>query len=78
MYNSNPSNAAKKIESAAKSLGAKIKVDGTLTVEEMTSMNKLDAVALVNKICEKRLSYMQGLKVWKKYKKGWTKRVNSS
>lgn len=77
MYNSNPSNAAKKIEKAAKSLGANIKVDGTLTIAEMTSMNKLDSVELTNKICSNRLSYMQGLKVWKKYKKGWTKRVNA-
>ena len=77
MYNSNPYNAAKQIEKAAKSLGAKIKVDGTLTIAEMTSMNKLDSDKLRDKICDYRLAYMQGLKVWKKYKKGWTKRVTA-
>ena len=40
-------------------------------------MNTVNANDLANQICKNRLSYMQGLKVWKTYKKGWTKRVNS-
>jgi lysozyme family protein len=77
IYNSNPSNAAKRIEKAAQTFGLKVKVDGVLTKEELKRMNTVNANDLANQICKNRLSYMQGLKVWKTYKNGWTKRVNS-
>ena len=77
IYNSNPSNAAKCIEKAAQTFGLKVKVDGVLTKEELKRMNTVNANDLANQICKNRLSYIQGLKVWKTYKKGWTKRVNS-
>lgn len=77
IYNSNPSNAAKRIEKAAQTFGLKVKVDGVLTKEELKRMNTVNANDLANQICKNRLSYIQGLKVWKTYKNGWTKRVNS-
>ena len=78
MYNSNPTTAAKKIEKAAVSVGVKnIKIDGKLTISELNEINKCNTDNLANKICDSRLSYMKSLKVWKKYKNGWTKRVIS-
>ncbi len=78
MYNSNPTTAAKKIEKAAVSVGVKnIKIDGKLTISELNEINKCNTDNLANKICDSRLSYMKSLKVWKKYKNGWTKRVMS-
>lgn len=75
MYNSNPTNAAKKIEQAAKSYGIEgIKSDGVLTKKELSKLNK-GGKSLANTICKKRIGYMQSLKGWKKYGKGWSKRV---
>lgn len=77
MYNSNSTRAAKRIEKAAQCFGLDIKKDGVLTPYELKQLNKVNTNDLVKKICTYRLSYMQSLKVWKKYGKGWTKRVNS-
>lgn len=77
MYNSNPTKASKYIEKAAKAYGISgIKQDGIITKKEMKLINTGGA-ELANIICDKRLGYMQSLKVWKTYKKGWSKRVNA-
>jgi lysozyme family protein len=65
----------KKYEKAAKKYGISgIKVDGKITIKEMKKINS-GGEGLANRICVQRISYMQGLKGWKKYGKGWSKRV---
>ena len=78
VYNSNPTNAMKIIEKKLVSLGVQgIKVDGSLSKKEIDKMNTLNGDKLANHICDARLSYMKTLKVWSKYKNGWSKRVNA-
>lgn len=77
MYNSNPTTASKQIEKAAKAYGISgIKVDGIITSKEMKKINNGGA-KLAKKICDYRISYMKSLKGWKKYGKGWSKRVTA-
>ena len=78
VYNSNPTNAMKTIEKKLVSLGVKgVKIDGTLSKKEIEKMNSLSGNKLANNICDARLSYMKTLKVWSKYKNGWSTRVNA-
>ena len=70
--NSGPSQSVKWLQRA---LGIKAADGqlGVLTLDKVQGVNDHDA--LVERICEQRMKFLQALKHWWKYKNGWTKRV---
>ncbi len=47
---------------------------GAMTADALTL--ERDADALIARICERRMAFLQALKTWKTFGKGWTARVN--
>jgi lysozyme family protein len=69
--NSGPGQAAKWLQAC---VGAPI--DGFIGhVTLSRAMVTRDRIALVNALCDRRLTFMQGLKAWVFFKKGWRARV---
>lgn len=78
IFNSNPANASKIIERTINQLSdTNVKVNGSLSSKDIAMINTLDPEKFVKALCDNRLGYMKSLKAWKKYGKGWSKRVNS-
>lgn len=56
---------------------AGVKVDGILGQATMAAVKaNVNNDVLIGIICDQRLRFMKELKTWKKYKNGWTSRVN--
>lgn len=68
--NSGPSRAAQHLQRA---LG--VEADGHIGPKTVAAAAKSDPAALINAICDSRLRFMQGLKTWRTFGKGWTRRV---
>lgn len=68
--NSGPSRSAKDLQRV---VGAG--VDGIIGPETFRQLGTMSPVAIVQKLCARRLSFMRGLAIWKTFGKGWTRRV---
>lgn len=69
--NSGPSRAAKHLQTA---LG--VQADGDIGPKTLAAAEKANAVTLINTIKQTRLRFLQGLKTWGTFGKGWLRRVN--
>ncbi|RWF74504.1 MAG: hypothetical protein EOQ34_05085 [Mesorhizobium sp.] len=68
--NSGPSRAVKDLQRV---VGAA--VDGQMGPGTLKAVILADNKATIQKLCARRLSFMQGLKIWKTFKRGWSRRV---
>lgn len=68
--NSGPGRAAKWLQAAVG-----VKVDGDVGPDTIKAVLQADVRAAIVKLCAKRLSFMQGLKIWDTFKRGWSRRV---
>jgi lysozyme family protein len=68
--NSGVSRAAKVLQHAVG-----VQVDGHIGPKTIAATVKTDIPALINVICDERLHFLQGLKIWPVYKNGWSRRV---
>ena len=68
--NSGVSRAAKVLQHAVG-----VQVDGHIGPKTIAATAKTDIPALINVICDERLHFLQGLKIWPVYKNGWSRRV---
>lgn len=73
--NSGVARAALILEQALAKLGRRLKVDGVLDDETLAALKGVLPTALIDAICDLRLSFMRKLKVWPTYKTSWTRRV---
>lgn len=68
--NSGPGRAAKELQRV---VGAK--VDGRIGGETVKATILADGKAVIKAICARRLSFMQSLRIWNTFKRGWSRRV---
>lgn len=68
--NSGPSRAAKELQRV---LG--VKQDGVIGLKTLAAIKSKNLQTLIVEYCERRLSFMQSLKIWPTFKRGWTIRV---
>lgn len=69
--NSGPSRSVKDLQRV---LG--VKVDGVVgRLETLPALGKADGKSVIQKLCARRLSFMQSLKIWETFKRGWSRRV---
>ncbi|MDX8492952.1 glycosyl hydrolase 108 family protein [Mesorhizobium sp. VK22B] len=68
--NSGPSRAVKDLQRV---VGAP--VDGKMGPGTLKAVILADNKATIQKLCARRLTSMQGLKIWKTFKRGWSRRV---
>lgn len=68
--NSGPGRSAKWLQAA---VGAK--VDGDIGPKTLARVGELDAIELVDAMCDRRLAFLQGLSTWSTFGKGWGRRV---
>lgn len=68
--NSGVGRAAKELQRV---VGAK--VDGKVGGETLKATIVADSKATIKAICARRLSFMQSLKIWETFKRGWSRRV---
>jgi lysozyme family protein len=52
-----------------------ISVSGRIDDATLAVLGKREARALVQSICDERLRFLQGLKIWPVFGKGWSKRI---
>lgn len=66
------------VSHAVKALQAALNVpaDGVLGPLTLKSAQEANPVSLVDKLCQARLQFLQGLNTFNKFGKGWTTRVN--
>lgn len=69
-YNSGPAQAIKELQRA---LG--VNADGSIGLQTLEALAVCDQVAVINGVCDRRLTFMKGLKNWRANKNGWTSRV---
>mgnify|MGYP000117872758 CR=1 FL=1 len=50
-------------------------VDGYIGGFTLKAVNRADPKKLINKMCDSRLSFMQKLRNWKSFGRGWSRRV---
>jgi len=73
--NSGPGRAAKLLQQA---LGfAKADIDGVIGAKTMAAVKAADPIDLIGAYNEARLAFMQTLRIWSTFGKGWTARVES-
>lgn len=51
------------------------KADGHIGPLTIVASKTVKATKLIDEICDERMKFLQGLGIWKIYKKGWTRRV---
>lgn len=68
--NSGPSRSVKDLQRV---IGAK--VDGKAGPETVKLAGQMDGKAIIQKLCARRMSFLQALKIWNTFKRGWTRRV---
>jgi lysozyme family protein len=68
--NSGPGTAVKYLQRA---LG--VKVDAVIGPQTIAAANAVGATETIRKLCAARLAYLQGLKTWTTFGKGWSSRV---
>jgi lysozyme family protein len=69
--NSGPSRAIKTAQSI---VGAA--VDGFLGPNTLADINGAQADLFINRLCDARLTFLRGLRIWSTFGRGWTARVN--
>lgn len=52
-----------------------LKVDGILGPKTLAALKNADPIDFIDKLDDKRLSFLQGLSLWKRYGRGWGSRV---
>src|SRR5215475_8637589 len=50
-------------------------VDGEVGPDTVAATKRANAVALIEAICDERLAFLQGLRTWPTFGKGWSRRV---
>jgi len=65
-----PSRAAKWLQRA---VGAA--ADGVVGSQTLEAVEKVPPAVIINRICDDRLNFLQGLPTWGTFGKGWKKRV---
>lgn len=68
--NSGPSRAAKHLQSV---LG--VASDGIIGAQTIAAANALDTKMVIEQLCNKRMAFLQSLKTWRTFGKGWGRRV---
>lgn len=68
--NSGPSRAAKYLQSV---VGAP--QDGRVGPATLKAVRARMLAAVIHDVCDKRMAFLKGLKTWKTFGKGWTRRV---
>lgn len=71
--NSGPSRAIKELQKVAG-----VEADGAIGPVTLDAVSKMDARSVVNRLCDRRLSFMRSIKggsLWKTFGKGWSRRV---
>lgn len=69
--NSGPSRSAKFLQRV---VGAA--VDGKIGQKTIIAARELSASAVIRALCRDRMDFLRALKTWKKFGKGWQRRVN--
>ena len=71
--NSGPGRAARELQRV---VGAS--VDGVIGPATLNAVSDggLSPVRIIDEICDRRLAFMKSLKVWPRYKNGWSRRVS--
>jgi lysozyme family protein len=52
-----------------------VKQDGIVGGMTIDAVKRMDPEEIINKLCDQRLSFLQSLKIWKYFGKGWKRRV---
>jgi lysozyme family protein len=52
-----------------------ISVTGTMDAATIAAARKADAAGLIDAICDERMRFLQNLKIWPVFGKGWSRRV---
>lgn len=68
--NSGPGRAAKALQAV---VGAKL--DGAIGPETIGKASALAPAVVVNRLCDERMRFLEGLKTWPTFGKGWSSRV---
>lgn len=68
--NSGPGRAAKYLQAIAG-----VGQDGEIGPQTLRAVAKIDPAAVINSLCNRRMAFLQGLKTWPTFSKGWTARV---
>jgi lysozyme family protein len=76
--NSGPARAVKELQRVLNSRSkAGLTVDGVMGNNTLAALKEDDdTVILITTICSNRLKFMRSLRHWKRFKNGWTSRVN--
>lgn len=53
-----------------------VRQDGIMGNQTLSAIRAQDAQALINALCDARLAFMRGLKIWRTFGKGWQRRVD--
>lgn len=69
--NSGPPRAVRSLQAA---LG--VHQDGAVGAATLAAVTKADGKTVIQKVCRQRLGFMQGLKTWNTFKRGWSRRVS--
>lgn len=69
--NSGPSRSVKDLQRVLA-----VAVDGVVgDAQTLPALCKADGKAVIQKLCARRMSFLQGLKIWNTFKRGWSRRV---
>lgn len=68
--NSGPARAAKYLQAVVG-----VAQDGVIGPQTLAAVKAASASAVIDKLCDKRLAFLQGLKTWSTFGKGWGRRV---
>ena len=49
--------------------------DGAIGNNTVTAINQMNPVTMINEFCDKRQAFLESLKTFATFGKGWTKRV---
>ena len=70
--NSGPGRAAKYLQAVVG-----VAQDGEIGPATLAAVKKVgDSAAIINSLCNRRLAFLQGLKTWSTFGKGWSSRVS--
>lgn len=70
------SGVAQSVKWLQRAIGGDVVVDGHIGDVTVTAANEADPDQLVRSICDQRMRFLQSLRTFKVFGKGWTRRVN--
>ena len=53
-----------------------VQADGSIGPKTVEAATRADARQIINRVCDSRLKFMKGLKIWGTFGKGWQRRVD--